>query len=155
MITFQVYAKSGSWLTSDYDQFHDLITDWCRIVVKGPLEVEQPLVDVYNTHGVFVNQRLLELCPNLSRFVLHSCLSSNIINNKIQQDYIIICIVDNSFVGNFFRCSNFPIKGVEEEEDDAVVIESVESEESYADEVMKVRRWVVYSFFRIKIITHI
>ncbi|CAH1134389.1 unnamed protein product [Ceutorhynchus assimilis] len=62
----QVYSRSGTWLTSDYDHFMDLCSDWCRIVVKGPLEVELPLVDVYNESGVFVNRKLVELCPNLS-----------------------------------------------------------------------------------------
>lgn len=68
-IFFQVFAKSGSWLTSDYDRFRGLVTDWCRIVIKGPLDVELPLADVYNDEDIFVNQRLVELCPNLSRCI--------------------------------------------------------------------------------------
>uniref|UniRef100_A0AAR5PJI1 RING finger protein 17 n=1 Tax=Dendroctonus ponderosae TaxID=77166 RepID=A0AAR5PJI1_DENPD len=63
----RVFDKSGSWLTSDYDHFRDLVTDWCRIVIEGSLDVELPLADVYNNEQIFINQRLVELCPNLSR----------------------------------------------------------------------------------------
>ncbi|XP_030759093.1 RING finger protein 17 isoform X2 [Sitophilus oryzae] len=63
----KIYSKQPTWLSSDYDHFHELVTDWCRIVVQGPLDVELPLVDVYNSNDVYVNQKLVEICPNLSR----------------------------------------------------------------------------------------
>ncbi|XP_066261976.1 RING finger protein 17 [Euwallacea similis] len=63
----RVYAKSSTWLTSDYDNFFDLVTDWCKVIVKGSKEVELPLVDLYNINGICVNTKLCELCPNLSR----------------------------------------------------------------------------------------
>ncbi|XP_066147479.1 RING finger protein 17 [Euwallacea fornicatus] len=63
----RVYARSGSWLTSDYDNFFDLVTDWCKVIVRGSKEVELPLVDLYNIDGICVNTKLCELCPNLSR----------------------------------------------------------------------------------------
>ncbi|KAF7268803.1 hypothetical protein GWI33_018152 [Rhynchophorus ferrugineus] len=63
----QVYSMTDKWLLSDYDNFHSLITDWCKIIVIGPLEVELPLVDVYTSDGVYINNKLVDICPNLSR----------------------------------------------------------------------------------------
>ncbi|XP_050294112.1 uncharacterized protein LOC126734498 isoform X2 [Anthonomus grandis grandis] len=80
----KVYPKSGAWLTSDYDIFHDLITDWCKVIVKGPLDVEMPLVEVYNDQGVFINQKLVEICPNLSR-----CCSFPNVERGEEQDFVI------------------------------------------------------------------
>ncbi|XP_060527400.1 RING finger protein 17 [Cylas formicarius] len=62
----KIHALSGKWLTSDYDSLLALVTDWCRIIVKGPLEVDMPNVEAYNEDGLFINQRIIEICPNLS-----------------------------------------------------------------------------------------
>ncbi|KAL1509362.1 hypothetical protein ABEB36_004116 [Hypothenemus hampei] len=63
----KVFAKSGSWLASDYDNLLGMVTSWCKIVIKGPKEVDLPLVDVYSDTDIFINKTLTELCPNLLR----------------------------------------------------------------------------------------
>lgn len=42
--------------------------------MEGPKEVEVPLVEVYNAAGDNINKKLIELCPNLSRYV--NCLEN-------------------------------------------------------------------------------
>lgn len=63
----RVYAKSGKWLTSDYETFLSIVPEYARIAVKGPLDVKIPVAEVYTTDGISINQLLVEKCPNLTR----------------------------------------------------------------------------------------
>lgn len=63
----RIYAKAGQWLASDHDTLLDIVTEYAKIIIKGPLEVDIPLAEVYDAKGQNLNERLVKLCPNLSR----------------------------------------------------------------------------------------
>lgn len=71
----RVYAKSGVWLTSDYEKLLSIVPEYVKVVIKGPLNVRIPLAEVYTADGMSLNQMLVEKCPNLTRTVVEECAS--------------------------------------------------------------------------------
>ncbi|KAJ8921526.1 hypothetical protein NQ315_003144, partial [Exocentrus adspersus] len=63
----RIYAKSGQWMTSDYDTLVSTATERARIVIQGSLNVEVPSAEVYNEQGQSLNDLMVKLCPNLTR----------------------------------------------------------------------------------------
>lgn len=63
----RVYAKSGVWLTSDYETLLSIVPEFVKVVIKGPLNVSVPLAEVYTMDGMSINELLVEKCPNLTR----------------------------------------------------------------------------------------
>ncbi|XP_074033525.1 RING finger protein 17 isoform X2 [Leptinotarsa decemlineata] len=63
----RVFPKSETWLSSDYETFLDIVTEYAKIVITGPLEAKVPLAEVFTDKGVNVNQLLVKLCHNLTR----------------------------------------------------------------------------------------
>lgn len=64
----RIYSKAGDWLSSDYDTLLDVVTEFAKVVMKSPLDAEIPSAEVYDDKGQSVNELLVKLSPNLSRF---------------------------------------------------------------------------------------
>lgn len=73
----KVYAKSGAWLTSDFEVLLKIIPERARIVIKGSLNVKTPLAEVFSTDNVNINELLVERCPNLTRHILEDTFNSD------------------------------------------------------------------------------
>lgn len=71
----RVYAKSGVWLTSDYETLLRIVPEFVKVTIKGPLNVSIPTAEVYTADGTTVNQLLVEKCPNLSRMDVEESVS--------------------------------------------------------------------------------
>lgn len=84
----RVYAKSGSWLTSDYETLLTTVPEYVKIVIKGPLNVHIPLAEVYSGDGISVNQLLVEKCPNLTRTDVEEGANSDDETVVIEEEYI-------------------------------------------------------------------
>ncbi|KAJ8965400.1 hypothetical protein NQ314_004152 [Rhamnusium bicolor] len=63
----RVFAKSGTWLSSDYETLLGIVTEYSKVKIKGPLNVPIPAAELYTQTGQSVNQLIVNLCPNLSR----------------------------------------------------------------------------------------
>lgn len=64
----RIYTKTDEWLSSDYDTLLDVVTEFAKVEIKGSLDIEIPLAEVYDDKGQSVNELLVKLCANLSRF---------------------------------------------------------------------------------------
>ncbi|KAG5889147.1 hypothetical protein JTB14_016252 [Gonioctena quinquepunctata] len=63
----RVFAKSGTWLSSDYEKLMEIVSENAKVIIKGPLDVDVPMAEVFTDKGVNVNQTLVQCCPNLTR----------------------------------------------------------------------------------------
>ncbi|KAK9889182.1 hypothetical protein WA026_004459 [Henosepilachna vigintioctopunctata] len=64
---YNIYSRSTTWSNKDVDILLNTISEYSRIVIRSILNIEIPLADVYDKDGVCLNDKIVELCPNLYR----------------------------------------------------------------------------------------